>query len=351
MPHRASTGDHHARGPEAQAGNDGVAVSDPLDGPRHHQDLGHHQGNAHQGEGDAQGLHRPAIAIGGIEHDGGGQGHLGQGRDERHPRQAEQLRVPAQQHQRPDGIGPPPAEVQAHGPGQGFRQGEEAVDGIGQAEGRGHVEGQSRPMLAQYPADAGAQHKPKAEGRAQQAEGAGPPLRRRRVRHIGAGDAEAGPRHPGQHPADEQPDEVRGPGHGRIAQTQADVRGKDQRAPPEPVRQGPDDRGAEELHQGEDGVEHPEDHRGLGRVLVHELPDEPGQDRGHQTQGHDVQQDGDEDEHHRPASGFRAAGGGIGQGGDAHAGPRSRCCRTEANTLRNISGVRRPVFVLSREQW
>ena len=170
-----------------------------------------------------------------------------------------QLRMRAQQDQRADRIGAPPAERRALLRRQRFRKDQEPVEAVEQAQARRDPERQPRIEAAGDAADRRAEHEAGAEGDAQHAEQrarAGPARRRRRYRHRRSrcwrrSDA-------GDDPADEQPRQRRRQRHQDVVEAEPEIRQQDDRPPPEAIRQRAVDRREQELHQRPGGAEQAE---------------------------------------------------------------------------------------------
>ncbi len=204
-----------------------------------------------------------------------------------------------QQHQRPDRVGPAQLEAGPARLRQGFRQHQQAVEPVEQAQGPRDPERQARIDLAEQAAQGRTQDEAEAEGRADHAEGPCPLFRRGDVGDVGVGGGIAGRGDPRHDAADEQPGQARGQGHHQIVHRQAEVGSQDDRPPPEPVRQGAQQRRADELNHREHGGEHPEPGRRAGGVAAQEALHQPRPDGADHPHRQDIQGHGHIDERRR----------------------------------------------------
>jgi len=124
-------------------------------------------------------------------------------------RQAQQLPLRAQQSERAERIGPPPGEARSSLGRQRFRKDQQPVKGVGQAQRRRDPERQARVDIAGEPAERGPEHEARAEGYARQSETGGTLLRRGDVGDVGIRGRNARRADAGNHPAHEQPPQVR----------------------------------------------------------------------------------------------------------------------------------------------
>ena len=147
--------------------------------------LHHHGADADQGQRQADGRRIPAIAVGRIEHEGGGQHHMRDLPEEIRQRQAGENPVRAQQMQRAERVGAFPAERCAAFRRQRLREDQPAVKRIRKAQACRDPERQARIHAAEQAADGGTENEPGAEGRADLAEHRSTPFRRRHVGDIG----------------------------------------------------------------------------------------------------------------------------------------------------------------------
>ena len=104
---------------------------------------------------------------------------------------------------------------------------------------------------------------------------------------------------PGNHPADQQPPEIRRQRHENEVQTQSCAGNEDHGAPSEVIRERTLHRREDELHQRPGGAEQPVHLRGARRVAAHEVLHQHGQHRNDHAEGQHVDEHGDEDEGQR----------------------------------------------------
>ena len=243
----------------------------------------------------------PAIAIGGVQHEGRRQRDMRDVGAEPHHRERAERAVRAEQPHRAERVGAAPAERRAPFLGQRFRQHEEAIGGIGEAERRRHPERQPRIDAAEQTADRGPDDETDPERGADLAEHRGAFLRGRNVGDIGKRGGDAGRSDAGDHAADEQPDQRWRQRHQHVVEAKAEIGEQDHRTAAEAIGQGAQQRRCEELHQRPGGAEQTVDARRISGVVVGEAFDQFWQDRQDHPDRQHVEQDGDEDEAHRRA--------------------------------------------------
>ena len=127
----------------------------------------------------------------------------------------------------------------------------------------GQEERHVRPAERRQPSDGRAEHEPDAEGRAEQAEQAGPLGRGRQVGDRALGDRHAGPGGAVDDPAEEQQPQRPGQAGEEAADGRADQRQDDHGLAPDAVGQPAEQRRADQLGGRERGEEEP-DGRGRG---------------------------------------------------------------------------------------
>ena len=204
--------------------------------------------------------------------------------------------VGAQQLQCAERVRGPPAERTAPLVPQRFRQHQQSIDRIDEAESGGRPERQPRIDIAQQSAGRRAEHEAGAERRSHAAEDRGAPLWRREVGDVGKGRGNAGRGDAGDQPANEQPRQRRRHRHQHIVRGEAEVREQDDRPPAEPVGEAAEHRREHELHQCPGRAEQAEDPCCLRGVIGDKALDQLGQDRHDQPEREHIEQDGDEDE-------------------------------------------------------
>jgi len=331
--------DHEAEGPEAEAGQERPPFAEPRD-HRADQAALDDQG-CHADGGEGQSGHRlvPAVPVGGVEHEGAGQHLVRQAVQQQDPGHGEQLRVGAQQCQRPQRIGLAPDDAgRAPVGGKGFRQDQDPVHPVRKAQSPRHPERQAGIHPAEDPAERRPQHEPHAEGGPQHPEAGGAPFGGRHIGDVGAGRRDAGRRDAGHGASDQEPAERWGQGHQDVVEPEAQVGGENHRPPAETVRKRPQQRREQELHERPEKAEQAVDFGRAPRVPAQETRHQPGEHRKNDAQRQDVQQHRDQDEHgggaaHRPgrAAGRTGRGSGFGHGRITARKPedrRNRCART-----------------------
>ncbi len=234
---------------------------------------------------------------------------------EHHRRQAEHLRVAAQQFECAQRIGVRP--VQPRGAalgGQQFGQHEPAIQHVQQGKPGGKPERPTQPDAAQPTADQRAGDKADAEGGTEHAECAGAFVRWGDVGDVGIGGGEAGRAHAGDHPCQQQHRQAVGNGHQDEVQAQAKAREQDHRPATEAVGERALQRRADELDGSEQEAEPADPAGGHDVVAAGEVAHQIRQYRNDDPEGQHVDQDGDEDEDQRGAAAPRD-GSGIGREG------------------------------------
>ncbi len=246
---------------------------------------------------------------------------MGDVAQEVHRGQAEQLRVRPEERERPHRVGALEAQLLlAPLGGKRFRQDEEAVERVQQAEGPGEPERETRIPDSEPASERGPQHEADAEGGAQQAEGRGALLGRRHVADVGGSGGNARGGDSGEDAAHEEPAQGGGEGHDDVVETEAQVGQQDDRPPPEAIGEQAEQGREDELHERPHRGEEADGLGGTGGVAPHEVDDQPRQHGDDEAEGQHVEQHGDEDEAQGGAArsrlggheGFLCKGGGGG---------------------------------------
>ena len=139
--------DVEPRRPERQSGRQRNPIAEPLHEPSHNADLHRRQGYADCSQRCSEGQRRPVVTVHGVEDDGGGQGHLRQGRQELRRRQRHQIRVTTKQDQRSERIGLLPRQRRTHIFWQRLRQDKEAISRVDQAKAPRHPKRRARTEI------------------------------------------------------------------------------------------------------------------------------------------------------------------------------------------------------------
>jgi hypothetical protein len=179
---------------------------------------------------------------------------------------------------------------------QRFRQDEETVHCVGQAEGRSAPERHPRSREAEQAADGGPDNEPNTERRADEAVRFRARLGRRHVRDVGERRRHARRRDARQDASDEQPRERRRQRHDDVVEAETGIREQDHRAPAEPIGERSQNRRCDELNRRPCSAEPCEGCRGQRRVAAAERLDEQRQHRDDHAQREHVEQHRDEDE-------------------------------------------------------
>ena len=258
--------DRHAGRAEGEARAERAPLADPLHHGPDEPALHDHRAHAHGGEHEPDRHLPPAVPVAHVEDGHGGEHHVRELHQEEHGRDAVELAVRAQELQRAHGIRAPPRERRPLLPRQRLGQHEVAVGRVREREDARHPERQPRIDAPEDPAQRRPQREAQAETRAHHAEGGRALLRHGHVGDIGESRREVGRRDARDHPAHEEPREVRRQGHQEIVESQPEAGDEDHRPAPEAVRQGPQDGHGQELHQGPGGAENPVDLGRRGRV-------------------------------------------------------------------------------------
>ncbi|CEE83610.1 hypothetical protein XAC2852_900004 [Xanthomonas citri pv. citri] len=307
--------DDEADHPAAQPQQQRAAFAEPAHQAADQQRIDDDAADTDPGQYPAHFARAPMVLVTGEQHENAGIDVMRQVGQEHHRRQAEHLRVAAQQFERAQRIGVRP--VQPRGAalgGQRFGQHEPAIQHVQQGKPGGKPERPAQPDAAQPTADQRAGDKADAEGGTKHAECAGAFVRWGDIGDVGIGGGEAGRAHAGDDPRQQQHRQAVGNGHQDEVQAQAKAREQDHRAATEAVGERALQRRADELDGSEQEAEPADPAGGHDVVATGEVAHQIREYRNDDPEGQHVDQDGDEDEDQRGAAAPRD-GSGIGREG------------------------------------
>ena len=179
-----------------------------------------------------------------------------------------------------------------------FRQDEEAVEPVDEAESCGDPERQPRVDVSGEAADGRAEHEADAERAAQQSVRLRAVFRRVDVGDVRVGGREVRGRDAREDAPGKQPPEVRRERHDRKVDRRDEARDQDHRTPPDLVGEHAEQRRTDELAERPHGRERALIHRGVCDVAAEEVRDELRQhgrddpDREHVDRHQDEDEDG-----------------------------------------------------------
>jgi hypothetical protein len=248
---------------------------------------------------------------------------------ERDAREAQNDRLLAQLHQRPERIRPRPLEGAPTLARQRLRQSEQPERRVEQRERGGREERHARTERAEQPANRRSEHEADAECGADEAEVLRALLGRTDVRDVGVCRRVRSAGYACDEAAGEQPPQHRRESHDEVVDTQRKQRSQQHRAPSEPIAEIADNRRAEELGDGINEIQPAAVARGLAQARAAQVHDQRRQHGNDDPEADRVDQHRDEDKDDR---------GAVGCGHGAESG--SAACRRIVN-FRSRSGQRR----------
>ncbi len=210
--------------------------------------------------------------------------------------------------QRPERIG----AFQIEGPAvflrQRFRQQEPCGDEIRHRQKPGPEKGNARPKLAEQPADHRPDSEADAEGNADQAEIAGTVLVIADIGDIGRASGETAAGNTGKQPPDDQHPETRGGSTDEIVERKREDRDKQDRPPPEAIRQIAEERRKDKLHRRIDDEQPPAIERRPAHILAGEFPQKGREDRHDDGDPDNIEDEDHENDEQTAADEFRIKG-------------------------------------------
>src|SRR2546422_1948378 len=291
-----------------QARDQRLPLSEALDETLHEAPLDRDVQRSHDRERRPH-LHRaPAVPVARVDDVDTREDLEGEELDEVDRGETEEVPVGAEEAERPDGVRAPQRESPPVLRGERLRQDEDRIRRADQRERGGGPERQPDSERADDASDRWTEDESDAPGRADHPERRRTSLGRRDVRDIGGGRRVARCGDAGQDAAQEEPRQIRRERHDHVVDAEPETREDQDRTATEAVRQCPDERREQELHQAPDRHEEPEDLCSL-RGVTREAHDQPRQDGYCDAEAEGVEDDRHVDEGQR---GLASADGGRG---------------------------------------
>ena len=239
-------------GRQQEAAGHGCQLPEAGNGFPDKEALNENIGQANHGKGYAGFACAPAILKAGKQDPDRFQPALHCIGDEQRQRQGQHCRLPDQPAQGCKRIEFANAEIAPLLCGQGFFQKQPAEAKIEKREARRHPEWQADIDLAKQSADCRAQDKAHSKGGTDHAEGRSAILVGGEISHIGIGNGKGCAEYAAQRATGKHPEQARGKCQQQIVEAKPGKGNQHDRSAAEPVRQGTEDRGEDELHDRKD---------------------------------------------------------------------------------------------------